>query len=235
MDEDAGGAARPGPNRCEDSDRALLDRLRAGDDLAYGEFYWRHVQAVRRFAMRTPRQGIDVDDVVAEVFLRVLRAVRAGAGPRDYVRTYLLTVVRRVQAEWCAARREEPMLVDEIGKRIPGLGDHQGTQAEGELLARAFHRLPQRWREVLWRTEVEGHRPASIAGQLGLSPNATAVLAHRARRGLRAAYFQAASAAEHHAGPKSGASSTGGPKGRTTRANARRAFGAASDLACARQ
>ncbi|GAA0508583.1 hypothetical protein GCM10011581_19390 [Saccharopolyspora subtropica] len=173
-------------------DRVLLERLRAGDDRAYGDLYRRHAPAVRRFALSMPRPGIDVDDVVAEVFMRVLRAVRTGHGPRDAIRTYLLTVVRRVLGEWAAARRDELMNSEQLGEYAPRQRDHQAVQAEGELLARAFHRLPARWREVLWATEVEGHRPASIAGQLGLTPNATAVLAHRARRGLREAYRQAA-------------------------------------------
>ncbi|GAA4856332.1 RNA polymerase sigma factor [Saccharopolyspora rosea] len=177
------------------TDGALLARLRAGDDGAYEVLYRRHAPAVRRFAAGMPRQGIDADDVVAEVFLRVLRAVRAGHGPKDTVRTYLLTVVRRVVAEWCAARRDEPMNTDELGERVPGQRDHQAALAESELLARAFHLLPARWREVLWRTEVEGHRPSTIAGQLGLTPNATAVLAHRARRGLRQAYLRASTGA----------------------------------------
>lgn len=176
----------------ENVDGLLLERLRAGDDGAYDGLYRRHAPALRRFALSLRRPGIDVDDVVAEVFLRVLRAVRTGHGPREYVRTYLLTVVRRVVSEWSAARRDEPMHSDQLGERAGQQSDHQTTQAECELLARAFTQLPERWREVLWRTEVEGHRPASIAAQLGLTPNATAVLAHRARKGLRAAYLQAA-------------------------------------------
>lgn len=176
----------------ESDDAALLVRLREGDDAAFGELYRRHAPVVRRFALSVQRQGVDVDDVVAEVFLRVLRAVRAGRGPRDTIRTYLFTVVRRVVAEWSAARRYQLVGADELTERGPRQGDHQVVQAEGELLARAFLRLPERWREVLWRTEVEGHRPASLAAQLGLTPNATAVLAHRARRRLREAYHQAA-------------------------------------------
>jgi hypothetical protein len=50
--------------------------------------------------------------------------------------------------------------------------------------------LPARWRDVLWMTEIEGARPAEIAPQLGLTPNAVSVLAHRAREGLRRLYLQ---------------------------------------------
>lgn len=172
-------------------DVVLLRRLRDGDDPAYGELYRRHALAVRRFAQRRTRPGIEADDVVAEVFLRVLLAVRRGHGPREHVRTYLFTVVRRVLAEWFAARRDQPFDED-AGAWDPPLADHQAAQAERELLGEAFGRLPARWREVLWRTEVEGHRPAGLAGQLGMTPNAAAVLAHRARRGLRRAYLQVA-------------------------------------------
>ena len=44
---------------------------------------------------------------------------------------------------------------------------------------------------MLWQVEVEGERPAAVAAGYGLSPNAMAALARRAREGLRAAYLQA--------------------------------------------
>lgn len=181
------GARESGIGR---NDAELLARLREGDNAAYDALYREHASAVRRYALSARRPGIDVDDVVAEVFLRVLRAVRAGHGPRDHVRTYLITAVRRVISEWLSARRDEPMHNEQLGERAGADGDHQSQEAERELLARAFDRLPARWRAVLWRTEVEGHRPAGIAAEFGLTPNATAVLAHRARRGLRAAYLE---------------------------------------------
>lgn len=179
-------------------DSTLLARLRAGDEHACDLLYRRHAPAVRRYALSVRRPGIEVDDVVAEVFLRVLRALRAGHGPREYVRTYLVTAVRRVIGEWASARRDEPVHIDRLGEWAGGQpdgaqGDHQSREAERELLALAFGRLSARWRAVLWRTEVEGHRPASIAEEFGLTPNAAAVLAHRARQGLRAAYRDAAS------------------------------------------
>ncbi|WP_165956394.1 sigma-70 family RNA polymerase sigma factor, partial [Streptomyces hainanensis] len=63
--------------------------------------------------------------------------------------------------------------------------------AERVMLAEAFATLPDRWREVLWRTAVEGQPLARVGRDLGLTKNATAVLAFRAREGLRQAYLQA--------------------------------------------
>jgi anti-sigma factor RsiW len=59
------------------------------------------------------------------------------------------------------------------------------------MIVRAFLDLPERWRSVLWLTEVEGI-PAREAGTLlGLTPNGAAQLAVRARAGLRERFLQA--------------------------------------------
>ncbi len=64
-------------------------------------------------------------------------------------------------------------------------------EADRALLVRAFRELPRRWRDVLWRTAVEQQSLSEVSAALELTPNATAVLAHRAREGLRQAYLQA--------------------------------------------
>jgi hypothetical protein len=61
---------------------------------------------------------------------------------------------------------------------------------ERSLIARAFLSLPERWRAVLWHTEIEGAKPADVAPLLGLTANGVAALAYRAREGLRQAYLQ---------------------------------------------
>jgi hypothetical protein len=58
------------------------------------------------------------------------------------------------------------------------------------LAAQAFRKLPDQWQEVLWYTEVEGMAPRDVAPLLGLTANAVAALAYRAREGLRASWVQ---------------------------------------------
>src|SRR5205807_313354 len=62
---------------------------------------------------------------------------------------------------------------------------------ERDLVAQAFAGLPPRWRAVLWQTEVEGHGLASVAEQSGITANAIATVASRARERLRQSYLQA--------------------------------------------
>ncbi|WP_244291485.1 sigma-70 family RNA polymerase sigma factor [Streptomyces subrutilus] len=187
--------------------------MRGGDDGAYEELFRRHADAVRRYARTCCRDAHTADDLTAEVFARTLQAVRGGAGPDQSVRAYLLTTVRRVAAAWAKTARREHLVEDfavfaeqaatgtEGGAGLSGLAgddtlelgaDVRAMQAAEQSLAmQAFRSLPERWQAVLWHTTVEEASPSAIAPLFGLSPNATAVLASRAREGLKQAYLQA--------------------------------------------
>ncbi|WP_372667669.1 sigma-70 family RNA polymerase sigma factor [Amycolatopsis kentuckyensis] len=181
----------PPPAASESDEQALLQRLRNGEDAAFGELFELHAAAVRRLAQSLASDRSEAEDITAETFFRVLQALRRGAGPRDYVRAYLLTVARRVSWEWHGARRDVPVSDDELTFRAGAGADTHARTAEHTLITTAFTSLPERWRTVLWQTEVEGEQPAMVATHFGLSANATAALARRARQGLRAAYLQA--------------------------------------------
>jgi RNA polymerase sigma factor (sigma-70 family) len=172
-------------------EQALLRRLRSGEDAAFGELFEMHAAAVRRFALGVAQDRSEAEDITAETFFRVLQALRRGAGPRDHIRAYLFTVARRVSWEWHGARRDVPVTDDELTNRAGAGADTNARSAEHTLITTAFTSLPERWRTVLWQTEVEGEQPAVLAPHFGLSANATAALARRARQGLRAAYLQA--------------------------------------------
>lgn len=181
----------------------LIERIRLGDDAAFGELFREHETAVRRLARGLVSDASEAEDVTAETFFRVFQAIRRGNGPSENVRAYLLTVARRVTWEWQAARRDVPVTDDELTARLGASTDWldwQNRTAEVALITRAFTSLPERWRTVLWRTEVEGEQPAVAASHFGLSANATAALARRARIGLRAAYLQAHLAADRSRG-----------------------------------
>jgi len=174
------------------SDAELITAARAGDEQAYAELYRRHASAALRFARSLTGHAADADDLVAEAFTRVLAALRSGNGPAEAFRPYLLSAVRN--AFYDSARRslrEQP--VEELTPVAPGVPfvDPAAAADERRLIATAFQDLPERWQVVLWHTEVEGDQPADIAPLLGISPNAVAALAYRAREGLRERYLRA--------------------------------------------
>ncbi|MFE6744011.1 sigma-70 family RNA polymerase sigma factor [Streptomyces tubercidicus] len=186
------------------SDAQLLSDLRAGDDSAYEEMYRRHAPSVRRYARSCCRDVHTAEDLTGEVFARTLQAVRAGAGPESAVRAYLLTTVRRVAASWAQTARREHLVEDfavfavssaeaPVDDATLDLGaDVRAMQeADRSMAVQAFRSLPERYQTVLWHTTVEEESPSEVAPLLGLTANATAVLAHRAREGLKQAYLQA--------------------------------------------
>lgn len=200
----AGPEAAPEGGEIPPSDTQLLANLRAGDDSAYEELYRRHAEAVRRYARSCCRDVHTAEDLTGEVFARTLQAVRGGAGPESAVRAYLLTTVRRVAASWAKTARREQLVEDFAVFAVssagvpgdketldPGADVRALHEAEQSMAVQAFRSLPERYQTVLWHTTVEEESPSEVAPLLGLTANATAVLAHRAREGLRQAYLQA--------------------------------------------
>ncbi|MEU6228417.1 sigma-70 family RNA polymerase sigma factor [Streptomyces sp. NPDC047042] len=204
------GGVLPPPIELPPSDTDLIGRMRSGDDTAYEELYRRHADAVRRYARTCCRDGHTADDLTAEVFARMLQAVRGGSGPEYAVRAYLLTTVRRVAANWTTSAKRE-QLVDDFavfatqaarGSEMSALSADNDTldlgadvramhEAERSMAMQAFRSLPERWQAVLWHTEVEDESPSEVATLFGLDANGTRVLASRAREGLKQAYLQA--------------------------------------------
>ncbi len=201
-----GGGGRP------PSDADLIGRMRSGDESAYEELFRRHAESVRRYARSCCRDPHTADDLTAEVFARTLQAVRGGAGPEYAVRAYLLTTVRRVAAAWAQTTKREQLVEDfavfaaqaasrgseaaegagSFGAGLdPGAEVRAMHEAEQTMAMRAFRSLPERWQAVLWHTTVEEESPSEVAPLFGLTANATAVLASRAREGLKQAYLQA--------------------------------------------
>jgi RNA polymerase sigma factor (sigma-70 family) len=199
-----GALGGPGTTESAFSDAELVGRVRGGQDSAYEELYRRHAESVRRYARTCCRDAYTAEDLTGEVFARTLQAIRGGSGPESAVRAYLLTTVRRVAASWGSTAKREHLVEDFAVFAVTAAGatatedtNELGAdvramhEAEQTLAIQAFRTLPERWQTVLWHTAVEDESPSDIAPLLGLTPNATAVLAHRAREGLRQAYLQA--------------------------------------------
>jgi RNA polymerase sigma factor (sigma-70 family) len=172
------------------TDAELLAQARRGDETAFAELYVRHESAARRLANSYARGG-DADDLVNGAFERVLQALRKGLGPTEAFRAYLFVTLRRLATDRIARTRDAP--VDEVPEpvRAAEAQDDDIDPAERTLVIHAYESLPGRWQTVLWHTAVEGRPPRELAPTLGMSANAAAALAYRAREKLRQAYLQA--------------------------------------------
>jgi RNA polymerase sigma factor (sigma-70 family) len=194
-DRNAGRDARAGREAAVTDvlgDAELIKAVRAGDAQAYGELYRRHHASALRFARWLAGPLGDAEDIAADAFARVLAALKTGKGPHEAFRPYLLSAVRNICHDQARRAAREPP-VGEPAPLAPGepFIDPVLAKDEGRLIATAFSELPERWQLVLWHTEVEGEKPAEVAPLLGISANAVAALAYRAREGLRERYLKA--------------------------------------------
>ncbi|SDS57891.1 sigma-70 family RNA polymerase sigma factor [Microbacterium paraoxydans] len=178
--------------RDEDRERDadLLGRVRGGDEQAYAELWERYAPAAAAVA-RSYWWSADADDLVAESFTRIYQAIQAGKGPTAAFKPYLFATMRNLAISWGRARREVPI------EYIEAVEDPNSTDAaadadfDASLVSQAILALPERWQDVLWFGEVEHLSMHEIGKRLDISERAAAVLAFRAREGLRQAWITA--------------------------------------------
>jgi RNA polymerase sigma factor (sigma-70 family) len=175
-------------------DLRLATLAAAGDTEAFAELYRRHAPLARRVAWSVLRDDRDADDVVADAFERLLRVLPAERlHDRRAFRAYLLVTTKNLALN-AARQRTRRRLGADDGAEEPDLGasalDQVVHDEETSLMRRAFAVLPERWRSVLWLTEVEGLPHRAAAELLGVSANGVSQLAARARSGLRESFLQ---------------------------------------------
>jgi RNA polymerase sigma factor (sigma-70 family) len=188
------------------TDAELVDRVGAGDDQAFDELYRRHADGAWRMAQAVTGNAHDAADAVAEAFARVLPALREGRLERSGAfRSYLYSAARNAGLD--TLRRGARTTATDDGdlaglpSQSPSPADMLDGAEDAAHLATAFRALPERWRSVLWLTEVEGVATKDAAELLGLTANGTAQLALRARAGLRERYLQASDEQLEDVGP----------------------------------
>lgn len=178
------------------ADADLVRRAVDGDQTAFAELYRRHVEQVRWAARGVADNADDAADAVADAFADVFRVVRTGRFPADAdFLPYVVTAARRAAIDQLRRaartvpgddldRAESPATTTRPSERVVAV-------ESAELVARAFLGLPSHLRSVLFLTEVErlSMREASVV--LGVTPNAVAQRAVRARARLRQRYLQA--------------------------------------------
>jgi DNA-directed RNA polymerase specialized sigma24 family protein len=197
-------------------DAELIRAIASGDAAAYATLRDRHERAARSLARQLVTDPADADEVVSETFTRLHGVIRRGGGPEAAVRPYLLAAVRRVAGERSGDQPAGAAAGERSGDQPAGAaaGERSGDQPAGadgaagrpgpgepmpgdpaaetgsEPLARAFLSLPERWRAVLWHTEIEQADPGQAAVVLGLTAPGVAELGEQARAGLARGYLK---------------------------------------------
>ena len=195
----------------EDSDRALIERIRRGDKSACAECVERHSPGVYRVALRLLGNEAEAEDIVQETFLSAFKAIDTFEG-RSSLATWLYRIAHN--AALMRLRRAQPDQVSVDDEDVFGEGmiipsqlhdwcclpeqDIESSEARAEL-EQAIRDLPEKLRVVFVMRELEGLSTEETAEVLGVSIDVVKVRLHRARLQLRdrlSAYFTELAQAE---------------------------------------
>ncbi|MEU4039484.1 ricin-type beta-trefoil lectin domain protein [Streptomyces collinus] len=196
---DAGPSeSAPGARRFDASDEELSAELKQWTGTApalspVGELLDRHWEAAFAYARLCTDGPRAAGMLTTAAFTRLFGESLRQAGPSAAWRPHLLVTVRRIAAEWEGDGRQE--LLHPAVRAAPGSGERAAARMlpppGRRLLSRAFQRLPQAARAVLWHTEVENEPLAVPAALLGLDEEETRIELRRAHERLREECLQA--------------------------------------------
>lgn len=176
-----------------------LRAARAGDKQAIERFYEAHVDGLYTFVYyRVGRDTSLAEDVVQETFT-IAMSKQADYDPaRGSVGSWLTVLSRNVIRDHMRAHKRSDELAQTWDKIDATLAQNFAAMAErplpGEVLERAETRdlvhmavanLPEQYRNALTRKYVDGESLETLAGELGISVDATKSLLARARRAFR--------------------------------------------------
>jgi len=176
-----------------------LDAAQAGDRDAIGRFYDAHVDGLYTFVFfRVGRDASLAEDVVQETFAIALSRRAEYDEARGSTQSWLSVLSRNVIRDHLRAHQKSDELQATWDRIDATLAQTFAAMAEhplpGEVLERAETRdlvqmaianLPEQYRVALQRKYVDGESLETLAGELGISVDATKSLLARARRAFR--------------------------------------------------
>ena len=184
------------------SDENLMAAVCQGDLRKLAVLFERHHRALYNFFLHMNGNPDVSQDLVQDVFFRILRYRHTYRDGRPFV-AWMYQIARNASIDAGRKRTGELQLVmsrddeDERTMRepvseMPGAEEAMRKRQEIALLRRALERLPEDKREVLVLSRVQNLAYDQIASILGCETGAVKVRVYRATRALGEIYFELA-------------------------------------------
>jgi len=184
-----------------DEFRALVERVRLGDEEALAELIQRHEAEVRLTARvllgRALRPHLDSVDIVQSVYHSLLAGLRADkiefGTPQQFLGLAVTIVRRKIARHWRRIQRQQrvaPAAADtaEGGDLLtslssPEVGPDEAAQFN-DCVAHLCSKLDEKDRQLV-ELRLQGNSTAEVARRLNLDPDVLRVRLSRLRRRLR--------------------------------------------------
>jgi len=164
--------------------------VRDGDVEQFGVLFDRYHQRLYEFFYRLGGNAALSEDLVQEVFLRMLKYRRTFRADSEF-RGWMYHIARTVRIDRLRAQREETPLAEGDAEKssssagAPTPDDHIEEMERAKLLQRALLRLPEDKRELLILARFQELKYEQIGSLLDIDAGAVKVRVHRALTELR--------------------------------------------------
>ena len=171
------------------SDEQLIQWVANGDSSCLGTLFERHHQAVYQFCLQMTRHRTHSEDLVQDVFLKILRKAKSFRGDGSF-KAWMFNIARNVTLDYLRKAKRHGVTTPAEDAIEPQLVDNRSAEqaAAGaekmNIVAKALATLPAAMQEVIWlgRFEFDGYEELGRA--LGCNAGAARVRMHRAMKQL---------------------------------------------------
>jgi RNA polymerase sigma-70 factor (ECF subfamily) len=172
-------------------DEQAMAQVQEGRVEMLAVLFERHHVRLYNFFLRLSGDRSLSEDLVQEVFLRILKYRRSFRGDSKFT-TWMYQIGRNAHIDHLRSRRPEVSLDsawEQEASPQPLPAQKAESEQQADLLARALEQLPLRKREVLLLSRFQGLKYDEIAGLLACSVQSVKVQVHRALKDLRRHYL----------------------------------------------
>jgi len=177
------------------ADEILMLEVRDGEVAKLGILFERHHRTLFNFFLRLTSNRQASEDLVQEVFLRMLKYRHTYRGENGFG-VWMYRIARNVRADhYRKPRREVPMQEDEhepVSHEFTA-SENMEREQEVDLLHQALNNLTDDKREVLLLSRFQNLKYEEIAEMLGCAVGTVKARVHRAIKDLRQNFLELSS------------------------------------------
>jgi len=178
------------------SDEQLIEWVARGDASCLGTLFERHNRGVYQYCRQLTRHSAQAEDLVQEVFLKMLRKASTFRGQGSF-KAWMFNIARNITFDHMRKRKRQGTS-EAIEETADQFANHRsaeqaaaGVQNVG-ILAKALSNLPEAVQEVIWLGRFEFDSYEELAQALGCKPATARVRMHRAMQQLNLEFRGAA-------------------------------------------
>lgn len=166
---------------------ALMLAAQKGDQAAYRRLLSEMTPVLKAFLRTRFFSHEHAEDVVQEILLAI-HAARHTYRPEQPFRNWMYGVARHRMIDYLrklGRQKSNEISNDELVTFLADSANNPEEALSGKDLEQALENLPERQRQVLRLTKLEGYSMAEAAEKLGMSESAVKVTAHRAYKKMK--------------------------------------------------